>query len=177
MIFWILAAASLFAVGWCIWRFWVGALQPETIIGGIFGSFLILLAGVFFGGVLTFGGSALLYLTVQPQVHVERNETLRAVSASSSIQGRFFLGSGYVNGVRVLNYISAEKGYSELRQANASASRIFEDESAAPYVTVYEWAKEAWWIAPGRYGAGETFDFHIPEDSILEDYTIDNGDQ
>lgn len=173
MLFIILALLILAGVVYSfIWSFleemgdtWVGCA-----VFGLLTSVLTLCGGALLGG----GLLALTSLAVPTAVHETEDDRLRAVSASASIEGRFFLGSGYVNGVRTLNYIVAEDGYSELRQARATDARIYEDESTAPYVTVYSWGKEAWWWMPGVFPVGTTYDFHIPQDSILEDFTIDN---
>lgn len=174
MIFWILAVIILAAIVYGFyWSFseqmgdsWIGC----TVFGG-----LLALVSVLVGGLLGAGIIALSALAVPVTLAEQRDTDLRAVSASSSVEGRFFLGSGYVNGVRTLNYVVALDGYSELRQAKADNSRIYEDENGSPYVTSYEWVKEAWWLAPGSLDMGTTYDFHIPEDSILEDFTVDNA--
>lgn len=42
----------------------------------------------------------------------EQTYTLKALSSSSKVEGRFFLGGGYVDGVRTLNYITETNGQS-----------------------------------------------------------------
>jgi hypothetical protein len=101
---------------------------------------------------------------------------LRALGNSSSIEGRFyFLGGGYIDGKRVLNYIVQQDGYSTLEQADANDSRIFEDEQESPYVYSAYSERKNTWLVPWPVLGGEAHDFHIPADSILENYTIDNS--
>lgn len=175
MIFYVILAITLAGVVYgFVWSFREG--MGDTWIGctlfGLLTGFLSTAVGALVG----FGLISLLYWTTTDlELRGQEDETLRAVSASSSVEGRFFLGSGYVDGVRTLNYIVAEDGYSELRQARADDSRIYEDETAQPYVTTYYWEREAWWLTPFSVGQGTSYDFHIPPASILEDFTIDNA--
>lgn len=174
MIFWILIVLLGLGIIYAfVWPFL--DVFGESWLGNVVFGFLTAMIVALVGGMVGFGILALVSLAIPTTLHSQAHDELRAVSASSSIEGRFYLGSGYVDGKRVLNYITAEDGYSELKQADASASRVFEDEGADPYVISYDWAKDAWWWIPGAFPMGTTYDFHIPPASILEDFTVDNG--
>lgn len=101
---------------------------------------------------------------------------LRSLGADSSIEGRsYFLGGGYVGEKRVLNYIGENgDGSVQLFQADASDSRIFEDSDQASLTVKYSHT-EMDWLVPFKSDWDFKYEFHIPEGSVLSDYTIDNG--
>lgn len=174
MIFVGLLVLTLFIAVWCVYRLWSNGWF-ETIIGGILGS-----AGAFIGIILC--GAIVMALTMafsamglEPRVTSQHDNDLRAVALSSEVQGQFFLGSGYIDGERVLNYIAEhEDGAASVEQVSARNAYIYEDEANDPYVTTFDWSIGAWWWAPFDWDFGNTYAFHIPEGSILEGYTIDN---
>lgn len=164
MIFWILLALAVAAVI-ATYIYWV----PEEGWGF---AFLPAALAVIIAGPLAFGLMMLAFLIPGDKVTDETHD-LRAISSSSSVQGRFFLGSGYVDGKRTLNYIAQEDGYSRLGQGIASASRVYED-TDKPTVTEYTHWYSNGWVVPFDVKTGSAWDFHIPADSILEDFTITN---
>ncbi|MUG03563.1 hypothetical protein ECC01_21495 [Bacillus tequilensis] len=167
MIFWILLALAVVAVVWTYIYFaffdWAGgagfALLP---------AFLAALGSGLIGG-----GLLALSLLIPGEKITQQTFDLRAISTSSTVQGRFFLGSGYVDGKRTLDYIAQEDGWSRVDRGIASASRIFED-TERPTVTEYTHWYSNGWVIPWEVEAGHRWDFHIPSGSILEDYTITN---
>lgn len=172
MIFWILvgiaAVITIAVIVYCI--------MDDGVLWALgMGLCTALISAAALGIIGGLAGSAVAYATGWDDSDTERSE-LRALSASSSIEGRFyFLGGGYIDGKRVLNYIVQQNGYSTLEQADASDSRIYEDEQAAPYVESTYTTRWNTWIVPWPVAGGEQHNFHIPEDSILENYTIDNA--
>jgi len=169
MIFYIVIAAVLIAVVWIVIYatiydgLGIGLLYGilTAICGAVIGFLLMLFASIWMLGP---------YHNVGKEDH-----SLTALQTSSSVEGRtFFLGSGYINGKRTLNYITNDGGAYRVQSADAVDSVIYQD-SETPIVTVYEWDLENPWFAPFVLGHKHTYDFHIPEGSILSDYTIDNG--
>lgn len=97
---------------------------------------------------------------------------LRAISTATSTDGRFyFLGGGYIKDRRVLNYIVKQDGYSSLDYEFASDARIYED-TEEPTVTQYYQYYGNEWITPWPLGHTYSVDFHIPEGSVLEDFSV-----
>ena len=47
-------------------------------------------------------------------------------------------------------------------------------DAASPTVTEFQWVADYLCLFPGTASKGTTYSFHIPEGSILEDYTITN---
>lgn len=166
MIFWIALAVVVILVGLlgiAMWR--DGEVLP----------FL----GPTFVGTVIVAGVALVCASVgaalgSSSIVTDRAE-LAALSNGSSVQGSFFLGSGRVDGKRVLNYVEQHDGYSTLEQVDADDSRIYEDEPDSPYlVTQWEVRDTSWVWWPWDFWGQPRYDFHIPADSIVESYVIDN---
>ena len=172
MIFWILLVLAVIAtIGTVIYFIddmgtLVGAF-PGVIVGV---SMSMLIGGLIIGG--------LNILIPHEYDTAETTTELRAIDTGSTIKGRFYLGSGYINGERTINYIEqisdGDGTYSTVRQASAGSSRIFED-ADQPTVTDYKFTFYKPWLFPGAFSENHSYDFHVPEGSVLEDYTIDNG--
>jgi len=170
MIFWILLALVIIATVWAfIWGLndWAGGIGMgflcafgAAVLGAVIGGLLMLLLAIWFGPTAQFKGDS--------------EHHLVALQTSSSVEGRFFLGSGYINGERTLNYITDDDGAFRIQSADADASIVYQD-SENPTVTVFEFSFENPWFAPWSFGTTYTYEFHVPEGSILSDYTIDNG--
>lgn len=163
MIFWILIVLAVVIVGGTFIWWWI----EEGLIAIAFA----LLAAI--GSLLVGGGLLALALLIPGDKMTEETFDLRAISSSSTVQGRFYLGSGYVDGKRTLNYIAQEDGYSRLGQGIASASRVYED-TEEPTVTEYTFWYSNGWVIPWEFVTGWSWDFHVPRGSILENYTITN---
>lgn len=103
---------------------------------------------------------------------VQSTETypLRALATSSSINGKFFLGTGYVDGYRALNFIVEYEGGNYICQVKAKDSVIYERDGMNPEVTYSNWGNP--WIAPWNYK--QTYGFTVPTGSIMGDYEITN---
>lgn len=165
MIFWILVAIVILLTIWHV--------MEEGAIGFLMGvvhvcwaSLVLILALI----PVAFGG-----LHYQDRTDFEP-QNLRAIGSDSDIEGRFyFLGGGYVNEERVLNYIAEKDGYSYLGVAEASRSKIFEDESQSPYVDTYKVDFSNGWFVPWVVFTHTYYEFHIPADSVVEDYTVLNN--
>lgn len=167
MIFWILLVIAIVAV---IASFVYGLLEDGIGIAFLV-AFMAALISALIGGLL----ALLLSIWVTPnyQFQGEKEHDLVALQTSSSIEGRFFLGSGYINGKRTLNYITDDSGAFRVESADADDSVIYQD-SNEPTVTVHEWDLVNPWLAPWSFSHKHTYTFHVPEGSILSDYTVNN---
>lgn len=119
------------------------------------------------------GGLLALALLIPGGKHTDETYGLRAISSSSTVQGSFFLGAGYVDGKRTLNYIAQEDGWSRIDRGIASASRIYEDAEKPTVIEYTHWYSNGW-VIPWEFKTGYSWDFHVPAESILEDFTIAN---
>lgn len=175
MAFWILIAVTVVLAGWFFYRSsnefsrwgdigWGAGMAIMTlIVGGAVSVVLLLLLSL---------------IPTAPIVESHRYE-LRAIAAGGeSVSGQFFLGSGYIDGERVINYIKQitdEDGtYSVVDSATGYAARIFED-SNEPYMLDYDWFYSNGWVIPFNVKTGDSWDFHVPAGSVLENYAIDNS--
>ena len=167
MIFWILLGLAVVAVvsvyiyaginegfGWAF-----APAAATAAIAAFVGGLLMLLLSIWFGPSSQYRGEA--------------DHKLAALQTADTVNGRFFLGSGYVNGNRTLNYITDDDGAFRIESAAARNSVVYQD-ADSPTVTVHEWYLENPWFAPWSFSHWHTFTFHVPEGSILSDYTITN---
>ena len=105
----------------------------------------------------------------------DRDE-LAAIATDSSVSGRFFLGSGYINGYQTFSYLTkGEDGWFRLSSAEANASTVYESDET-PYVEYFYWKDvPPWWVSPFvLFNKHEpvTYDFYVPEGSVLNNYQI-----
>lgn len=116
--------------------------------------------------------------------HYHAEHSLTALKATEKTEGSyshaFFIGSGYVDGVRKLNYIQNDHGVYTLKDVYASDARLIET-SGTPHVTLDKDLYACAWLMPwGQIGGVSnslnpmTYTFYIPKGSVLSDYTIKN---
>lgn len=138
---------------------------------GLFPTFLIGLLAAIFGAVavVLFG-----LIPANDKVEACGQESLAALGNSTGVQGRFFLGTGYVDSKRTLNFIAkeADGGY-RADDALASDSRVFEG-SADPTVTYTCHSYSNGWVLPWDIRESTTYRFDVPTGSVLENYTLNN---
>lgn len=108
-----------------------------------------------------------------PYIESSTSYTLTALQTSSQSSGRYFLGTGSNGSSRTLNYILNDNGAYTVDSVNANRARIFQD-STEPTLFINEVKSRNTVLVPWSFGSFEYYEFHIPEDSILSDYTIDN---
>lgn len=163
MIFIVLCAVVILTV---CFSFWNEGNFVIAILQGIIALLLVIVP--FF----------ILFSVIPPndKTEVGGTESLQALSTSSSIQGRsFFLGSGYINGVRTLNFIVHQSdGGFRVEQANASDSLIYEG-TQQPIVSMTFHSYSNGWVIPWDIRQSTTYRFDVPAGSVLEGYTVDNG--
>jgi len=106
-------------------------------------------------------------------------ENLQALSISSSITGRFsggfFVSSGYVDGMRTLNFVArqADGGF-RVDAVWAVNSRIYEGNDKPTISTTFHSYSNGWLI-PWDVRNNTTYRFDVPKGSVLEGYTVDNA--
>lgn len=101
--------------------------------------------------------------------------SLTALKTDSSIEGRgYFLGGGYVDGKRVLNYIQTDGDAYYVKSSDADDSVIHESDGK-PKVIHEHVVGGFWWLAPFPLGKGDSYDFYVPKGSVLSDYTVNNN--
>jgi hypothetical protein len=172
MIFILLCLLGAALIVWGVMGIWNLA---ETSFGAILGSVLLVLFGVPTAFGVVYGITYLTSLATPAHVSNETEADLRAVALDSGLEGRFFLATGYVEGKRVVNYIAEhDGGYITVEQVDAVNTYVYEDENVNPRVVTKQWQASEWWLAPFGIDRGNTYVFHIPEGSVLENYTIDN---
>lgn len=106
---------------------------------------------------------------------VTSSQPLVALRTSSSVEGRFFLGTGTVDSKPVIRYIVlADDGAALLSEVEARQARIYQDEEDAPRVDRGSRVLDNPWIAPFpvSLGAGTAYYFHVPAGSVLESYEV-----
>lgn len=161
MLFWIIVTLIVAATTYAIW-------QGYDWFDGV---------PVFFLSII--GGAVVLFICailIPSHVDLARENTtsLKALGTSSTQQGRFFLGSGYIDGKRVLNYIQQDtSGAIQVKHTDAEDALIFEGSDKAT-VTKKTYDFNNGWILPWTIASKDKYEFHIPEGSVTESYTIAN---
>jgi hypothetical protein len=171
MIFWTLVALVAAATIFNVWR------SINDDYNEFFDHIMYGAASVFIGGII--GGILFLlcaWLIPWNQAVVSDNTyKLKAIGNSSALEGRtFFLGGGYINDKRVLNFISQRDGGAiHVEQAEAEDSTIYEGSKDAT-VRIQHIDASNGWIATWPLGSGDEYEFRIPTGSVVEPYTLDN---
>lgn len=106
----------------------------------------------------------------------ESDTSLRAIQTRETIEGSFhggiFASYGYVDGVRVISYITQdEEGGIRLGYVRASQSVVYEDETD-PYITTFEWQKNNWVFLPWTMETANTYAVHVPEGSVVDGFEV-----
>lgn len=170
MTFWIFVV--LVSLG-TIWAFIYFSFLEDIMSGlfsnlvmGALSALLVALTGAIVGG------ATLALLTLIPAGHMLREtHTLASLGDTQGVEGRFYLGSGYINGTREIAYVKQLDGYSVATEADGDASRIFQDTSK-PTVTEYTYFYSNPWVLPWNFDTGYTYDFHVPAGTIQNNYAI-----
>lgn len=103
----------------------------------------------------------------------DNSYTIRALANNSGIEGSFFLGSGYIEGKQVFNYITEDgNGAIRLQSMDAAQATIFEDTNNA-HLRVIKTVRSIPSVVPWDIGSTMHYDFHIPKGSIIQNYKVD----
>lgn len=161
MLFWIIIVLIIAATAYAIWQGydWVDGI-PVLFLTSIAGLVILFLAAVF--------------IPCNVDLVNEKTTSLKALGTSSKVQGKFFLGSGYVDGKRVLNYIQqGDDGGMRVAQVDAKDALIFEGSDKAA-ITTKRFDFNNGWIIPWPIGSTDKYEFRIPDGSVTESFTIAN---
>lgn len=167
MIFWTIVAIAVIIAIYIAWK-----ESGDSYGMPVLGAFMSL----FFGGMAA--GLSLLtcfFLPINKDLVSDNTYQLKALGNNNAIEGRsYFLGGGYINDKRVLNFISQRDGGAiHVEQAEADDSVIYEGSTdATVQVQHYDWNNG--WIATWPLGSGDEYTFRIPTGSVVESYTLDN---
>lgn len=108
--------------------------------------------------------------------YVRTEENLVALQTRESTEGEFhggiFASYGYVDGKRVLSYITQDdQGGIRTGYVDARNSVIYEGDEAPTLIT-YEWSKSSPWLYPAPIDLGNTYELHVPEESVVQGYEV-----
>lgn len=140
----------------------------ERVSVAIFG----LLIGVGFGTVVMFTlGQAVPSHLVETG---ERHE-IGALQDSGDYSGRFFLGSGTIDGDLSFFFYQREGGGYVARKAEGWRTVIYTDERERPYVATLRTAvSDPFWANFAMsWGSQRLYALHVPPGSIVANYTLD----
>lgn len=99
---------------------------------------------------------------------------LYALSNGSSVSGRFFLGSGYVDQSLTYTYIMQDKdgGY-ELQTLDASGVEVYQGNYQPKYVQKFGTVKAGLWFPWDIVDTNETDSFRVPTGTVDSSYNVD----
>jgi hypothetical protein len=168
MIFWILVALVIAATVATYIHF------SDDSIGFAFVGALLSAATAGFVGFLIFAACGT-WIPWNNDKVADNTYKLKAIGNSNALEGRlFFLGGGYVNDKRVLNFISQRDGGAiRVEQAEAEESTIYEGSKDAT-VRIKHFEHNNGWVSPWPLGSHDEYEFRIPTGSVVESYTLDN---
>jgi len=168
VIFWILLAVTILATMWAFGAWIYEGFGMALVVS------LLTAACVAFVGFLIFVACGS-WIPWNNDTVSDGTYKLKAIGNASAIEGRlYFLGGGYVNDKRVLNFISQRDGGAiRVEQAEAGDATIFEG-SASATVQVKHIDHINGWVSPWPLGSHDEYEFRIPTGSVAESYTLDN---
>jgi hypothetical protein len=144
------------------------ALEEETFIGVVrsilIGFFVFFISLIF---VCIIGELVETKEVLQPKIE------LSALKDNSSIEGRFYLFGGSIDGVDYYHYIEQKNGYKQKGKIKSDGVKIYEDGENYIQECKREFKNPVWnnWLGLFDYDCpGE---IHIPKDSITTQYNID----
>lgn len=167
--YWIILLGLVGVVLGTICDFW---LDTGSWFFGLFSALLGIIGGLIIG--LSMGASV---ATVQLQTKHEKLVALRDTTATT---GSFFLGSGSVND-NLTYFYYADKGTAGIQPGQVAPDlndhvAFYEDSTPqTANLDVYETRSvkhSRWYITSNN---DTTYKFHLPKDSILQNYTLNLG--
>lgn len=176
MIFFILIALSILIPVLVAWL-----NSDDSPVANAIVAFIV---SLIFGGIVMFGVAGISSMATDNDYMVSHVDSqkydLQALNTGDS--GNYYLGSSSSDSSRSLNYIyeKPNKGnpYSVVSSADGDGSRVFQDITKSsdkkPYVEERNLYKTIWWVAPFEIESGTVYDFHVPKNSVIENYKLDN---
>lgn len=141
----------------------------EKVVFGILGLFVVGLGLV--GGTLV--AAAFGYFIPSHRVLDKRVE-LVALQDNIGLEGHFFLGTGQIDSKQKYFYYRKNGDAYKADSQNADGAIIYQDELTAPYLLTYNSEfNRSFWYAIGIPSKSQDSEFHIPKNSIKENFTLD----
>jgi len=142
--------------------------QEEAIIPGV----VFLLIGLFL--VVFCSQTSIIYKGVVPP----GKYYIQAMNDTSTLNGKFFLASGNLEGGQIYTCYLNEAGSVNVYAlytfpADPNLSKIYEEDIDKPYVLVKAREKGDWIWGLGRGEVLEGYEFHIPYGSIMNRFQLD----
>jgi hypothetical protein len=147
-----------------------GGDTDDKVAGALVGCLIGVFLGLFVAFAFVMGG---------PQhASVERSRTpLVALQDTVSVQGRFFLGSGSINGELVyVYYYETEDGGIRSGYVSANRSVVYEEDRADALVVTYEEYLEPspFRLISGYNGASSrTYKIYVPKGTVVRSFQLD----
>lgn len=170
MLFWIMVGITVWVIAWI----WVWHIRERSSYwgfewGSAFGYSAVAAA---IGAAVTFLVTFTLQMLPINHEVAQRAVThdLRAMAASSEVEGRMYLLGGYVDEDPVLRFIRAEGDGFVLRSVPADDSTIFEGFND-PHLDVITTTYGNEWISPFTFDQ-DTFEFYVPEGSVSSEIQV-----
>lgn len=177
--FWITLAVAVLGASSVVYfstrgKNWHYRHDIEDVVGGSVATFF---AGIFVGFIVMAITIPIVIETNKKDIVARDAEdnsyTIRALANNSGIEGSFFLGSGYIEGKQVFNYITEDgNGAIRLQSMDAAQATIFEDTNNA-HLRVIKTVRSIPGVVPWDIGSTMHYDFHIPKGSIIQNYKVD----
>ncbi|CAM3635988.1 hypothetical protein [Mesobacillus zeae] len=99
-----------------------------------------------------------------------------AIKDNSEVQGQFSLGYGSVDEEQYYYYVTeSNDGFKKIAKAEVDNSALKEESIDNPYVVVYENKFDSAFMRfmYGDYNGSNTYEFHVPNNTITTDYNVD----
>jgi hypothetical protein len=180
MIFYITMVLSLIVLVAVTGGFLMDVIEPESIVGYIFGGMISLFIGAFCSLIFAFMvlGTANIFIPKESKIVDETTVSLRALDTGSEISGRYFVGSAYISEKKVLEYISeANDGGMRVESVPADKSVIYERDEATPKLVIKTYEESNSWLAPEALYSYKNYEFSIPKGSVKESYSVSVGEK
>jgi hypothetical protein len=97
---------------------------------------------------------------------------LKNIEDGSAIQGNFFLGTGYVDGVQKYSFYEDHGDWSELNSINAEGVKIYENSETPYIVRQKECISSKEWLVSCITDHRIT-EIHVPPDTIKTNFVLD----
>lgn len=156
----------------------IGALSIYDSWGMNFIDWVMLVFTSAFSGVLGFIVGILFALSLPAQMIETENARveLLCLQDNQSVQGRFFLGSGYMEGKPCYNFYQAnERGGKVLVQVQADKVEVYDNlETGKPYCIEYKTKPTDAFV--NNFAIDETktrYEIYVPKGTIKENFKLD----
>lgn len=175
MLFWILLAAVVIValfVGWKVSEPY-SSYSGRDWGDGISSFFLTIIFGsILFGLALLIVGASTTGTVVWKHIGTETH-SLTALGTNTQTAGKtFYLGRSYTSDSTINFITKGDDKAIRINNAPAQSSVIFED-NQKPSVTITTVEETREWLVPWNFSKRNSYEFHIPEGSVLENYSVD----